>query len=163
MLEHVYTGRPPAASTLLSAYLARQAPRPALIHLPSTNPPSLLFSLAQDRLLFLCSTSTDTEPLLVLEFLHRVADALEEFLGSPLLSSRIEANYDVVAQIVGEICDAGAINTTEPNALREVVETETWTGQPPRRIRPTSFITGLSRQIGGLRFFNDLHPQWTHL
>jgi hypothetical protein len=62
-----------------------------------TNPPTLLYSIIQDNLLFLSPSSSDIEPLLVLEFLHRVADALEEFLGSPLLASRITASYDVVA------------------------------------------------------------------
>lgn len=65
---------------------------------------------------------------MVLEFLHRVADALEEFLGSPLLASKIGRSYDVVAQIVGEICDAGTVATTEPNALTEMVEAPSWMG-----------------------------------
>jgi AP-3 complex subunit mu len=58
----------------------------------------------------------------VLEFLHRVADVLEDFLGSPLLASRIEGNYDVVAQLLSEMVDGGIIAATEPNALRDVVE-----------------------------------------
>lgn len=77
----------------------------------------------QDNLLFLSPSATDTEPLLILEFLHRVADALEEFLGSPLLATRITASYDVVAQVVGEIADGGVPCHAEPNALRDVVET----------------------------------------
>lgn len=63
---------------------------------------------------------------MVLEFLHRVADALEEFLGAPLLASKIESSYDVVAQVLGEMCDAGLVGGTEANALRDVVETPTW-------------------------------------
>lgn len=46
----------------------------------------------------------------------------EDFLGAPLLPHKIESNYDVVAQLLGEICDGGSIYNTEPNALREVVE-----------------------------------------
>jgi len=61
----------------------------------------------------------------VLEFLHRVTDALEEFLGSPLLASKIEASYDVVAQVIGEMCDAGLVCNTEPNALKEVIDAPT--------------------------------------
>ena len=57
-----------------------------------------------------------------------MADALEDFLGSPLLASKIDSSYDVVAQIVSEINDAGTISTTEPNALREVVEAPNWVG-----------------------------------
>lgn len=73
--------------------------------------------------MFLSPSSSDTEPLLVLEFLHRVADALEEFLGSPLLASRITASYDVVAQVVAEMADAGIVCQGEANVLRDVVET----------------------------------------
>ena len=69
------------------------------------------------------------EPLLAIEFLHRVADALEEFLGAPLLASRIESSYDVVAQVLGEMCDGGLVGGTEANALRDSVETSTWVGK----------------------------------
>lgn len=58
----------------------------------------------------------------MLEFLHRVADVLEDFLGSPLLANKIESNYDVVAQLLSEMVDGGIIACTEPNALRDVVD-----------------------------------------
>lgn len=122
LLEHTYLGRPPASSTLLPLYLAHPSPRPCLIYLPNTNPPTLLYSIVQDQLLFLCPCSSDTEPLQVVEFLHRVADVLEDFLGSPLLASKIEGHYDVVAQLLSEMVDGGVIACTEPNALRDVVE-----------------------------------------
>lgn len=65
----------------------------------------------------------------MLEFLHRVIDVFEDFIGAPLLAVKIETNYDVVAQLLTEMCDAGNISTTEPNALREVVEIEGWMGK----------------------------------
>jgi len=123
ILEHVYHNRPPPPSTLLALYLQHASPRPSLIYLTSTHPPTLLYSMIQDNILFFSPCSTDTEPLLVLEFLHRVADAFEEFLGSPLLASKITANYDVVAQVVAEIADGGVVCQGEANALRDVVET----------------------------------------
>ncbi|KAG9818402.1 clathrin adaptor, mu subunit, partial [Aureobasidium melanogenum] len=85
--------------------------------------------MLQDGLLFMSPCSTDTEPLVVLEFLHRVADALEEFLGAPLLASKLEANYDVIAQVLSEMCDGGLIGGTEANALRDVVDTPSWMGK----------------------------------
>ncbi|KAI9805637.1 MAG: hypothetical protein M1833_005129 [Piccolia ochrophora] len=129
ILQHIYRSRPASASTLLPLYLAQPAPRPPLTYIHNTSPPTLLFSLLHANLLFLSPTSTDTEPLLVLEFLHRVVDVLEEFLGAPLLASKIEGGYDVVAQLLGEMCDAGAISNTEPNALRDVVEVPGWVGK----------------------------------
>ncbi|KAF2449741.1 adaptor protein complex 3 Mu3A [Karstenula rhodostoma CBS 690.94] len=122
LLEQTYTGRPPSGSTILPLYLAHPAPRPSLIYLPNTNPPTLLYSIIQDQLLLLCPSSNDTEPLQILEFLHRVTDALEDFLGGPLLASKIEGHYDVVAQLLGEMVDGGVVNCTEPNALKDVVD-----------------------------------------
>lgn len=126
ILSHAYTGRPLSAAHLLPLYLEHPAPRPNLIYLANTNPPTLVFSLTHGNLLFLATSSSEIEPLLVLEFLHRIIDAFEDFVGAPLLAVKIENNYDIIAQLLTEMCDAGNISTTEPNALREVVEVEGW-------------------------------------
>lgn len=76
----------------------------------------------------------------MLEFLHRVADVLEDFLGSPLLGSRIEGNYDTVAQLLSEMVDGGIIASTEPNALRDVVEA-------PSTIKNLLGSVGLPRHV----------------
>lgn len=47
---------------------------------------------------------------------------LEDYLGAPLLASKIESNYDVVAQLLNEMVDGGIISCTEPNALRDLVD-----------------------------------------
>ncbi|KAI0472949.1 Mu homology domain-containing protein [Xylariaceae sp. FL0804] len=124
ILSHTYTSRPISASHLLPLYLEHPPPRPNVLYLPNTNPPTLVFSLTHANILYLATASSEIEPLLVLEFLHRVIDAFEEFLGAPVLAHKIEANYDVVAQLLTEMCDAGAVSTTEPNALRDMVEVE---------------------------------------
>ena len=114
---------------MLPLYLAHPPPRPSLIHLPDVNPPTVLFSVVHSNLLLLSPVSRETEPLFVLEFLHRIIDVLEEFIGAPLLASKIEGSYDVVAQLLGEMCDAGSVCNTEPNALRDDVETPGWMGK----------------------------------
>ncbi|KAF3357987.1 AP-3 complex subunit mu like protein [Verticillium longisporum] len=129
VLSHTYTGRPLSAQHLLPLYLEHPAPRPNLIYLPNTNPPTLVFSLHHANLLYIATSSQEVEPLLALEFIHRVIDAFEEFLGAPLIAHKIENNYDVVAQLLNEMCDAGIVNTTEPNALRDLVEVEGWMGK----------------------------------
>ncbi|KAK2784902.1 hypothetical protein FQN52_006542 [Onygenales sp. PD_12] len=126
ILEHIYRGRPPAASALLPLFLAHPAPRPSLLYLPTTSPPVSVFSITHSNLLFLVPSSTESEPLLVLEFLHRVIDVLEEFVGAPLLAGKIQSNYDVVAQLLNEMCDGGIVCNTEPNALQETVEIPGW-------------------------------------
>lgn len=131
ILSHVYAGRPLSAAHLLPLYLAHPAPRPSVMYLGSSHPGTLVFSLrhASSELLLLATSSSEMEPLLALEFLHRVADALEDFLGAPLSASRIEAGYEVAAQLLTEMCDAGTVCLTEPNALRDLVEVEGWVGK----------------------------------
>ncbi|OGE55550.1 hypothetical protein PENARI_c004G12160 [Penicillium arizonense] len=126
LVEHVYRSRPPSASAILPLYLAHAAPRPSLLYIASTSPPVTVFSTVESNLLFLAISEVDTEPLLALEFLHRVVDVLEDFVGAPLLSTKINANYDVVAQLLNEMCDGGTVCNTEPNALQEVVEVPGW-------------------------------------
>ncbi|KUJ15608.1 uncharacterized protein LY89DRAFT_618049 [Mollisia scopiformis] len=129
ILTHAYTSRPLTATQLLPIYLGHPSPRPNLIYLPNTSPPTLVFSLIHSNLLFLLTSSSEIEPLLALEFLHRVIDVLEEFVGAPLISHKVESSYDVVAQLLNEMCDGGAVSTTEPNALRDLVEVEGWIGK----------------------------------
>ncbi|KAH7419906.1 Adaptor complexes medium subunit family-domain-containing protein [Cadophora sp. MPI-SDFR-AT-0126] len=129
ILTHTYTSRPLSASQLLPLYQSYPIPRPNLIYLPNTSPPTLVFHVIHSNLLFLLTSSTEIEPLLALEFLHRAIDIFEEFIGAPLLAQKVENNYDVVAQLLNEMCDAGAISTTEPNALRDLVEVEGWIGK----------------------------------
>lgn len=114
---------------LIRAYLSHSAPRPPLIHLPNLSSPTVVLSLLHSGLLFLATTTLDSEPLIVLEFLHRIVDALEEFLGAPLLETKIENGYDIVAQLLAEMCDAGQVSTTELNALRDLVEVPGWMGK----------------------------------
>ncbi|CAK7263554.1 hypothetical protein SEPCBS57363_000617 [Sporothrix epigloea] len=149
IISHTYTGRQLSATQLLPLYLEQQrqqqqqrtsatsstAPallrkQPAsLVYIPHTNPPTLVFTVVHDGLLMLLTTSSELEPLLALEFLHRVADALEDFLGSPLLAGKLDSNYEIVVQLLTEMCDAGLVGITEPNALHELVEVEGFVGK----------------------------------
>ena len=129
IFEHVYRSRPASAEAVLPSYLAQRMPRPSILHVPHINPPTMLFSITYSNILILSPVSVETEALFVLEFLHRFVDVLEEFLGAPLLSSKIEGAYDVVAQLVGEMCDAGNVCNTEPNALRDDVDVPGWMGK----------------------------------
>ncbi|KAB8260122.1 putative AP-3 adaptor complex subunit MU, partial [Aspergillus pseudonomiae] len=129
LVEQVYRSRPPSAATILPLYLAHPAPRPSLLYIPNVTPPVTVFSIVQSNLLFLALSEVDTEPLVALEFLHRVVDVLEEFVGAPLISHKIQANYEVVAQLLNEMCDAGVVCNTELNALQEAVEMPGWMGK----------------------------------
>ena len=85
---------------------------------------------------------------------------LEEFIGSPLLAHKVETSYDVVAQLLNEMCDAGAVSVTEPNALRDLVEVEGWLGKILGGINLSSYVTNLtdctSMELKVLMFLENL-------
>jgi len=119
VLEHIYSSRPPLAKQLLSQFLAHPSPQPSVLYLTDTLSPTLVYSVFHAPLLLLCPSRSNAQPFAVLEFLYRVIDIFEDFLGAPLLAEKVTSNYDVVAQLLNEMCDGGMICNTEPNALRE--------------------------------------------
>ena len=150
VLQHEWRSRTPSSpSALFAHYSALPAPRPSLVYIPTTTPPTLLFSLVHSNLLFLSPATAEIEPLLVLEFLHRVVDVLEDYLGAPLLATKIESNYNIVAQLLNEMADDGFPFTTEPNALRDVV-------------LPPSLMGKLFGSVTGLSRFNPKTCPGTH-
>ncbi|KAI9373822.1 Mu homology domain-containing protein [Aspergillus egyptiacus] len=151
LVEQVYRSRPPSAAVIRPLYFAHPAPRPSLIYLPNASPPVTVFSIVESNLHFLALSETDTEPLLALEFLHRVVDILEEFVGAPLISTKLQANYDVVAQVLHEMCDAGIVCNTELNALQEVVEMPGWMGKLLGNVGLPGSSTPILGQPSGLK------------
>ena len=85
--------------------------------------------MTSGNLLLVAVSLKDAQPLAILDFLHRLIDVFEDFLGSPLLMVKIQDNYEIVAQLLGEMCDGGVVCNTEPNSLRESVEVSSLIGK----------------------------------
>jgi AP-3 complex subunit mu len=119
-----------------------------LIYEASINPPTLIHSIIQDRILFIALSSTDGDPLIILEFLHRLAESFTDFLGSPLLPHKLTTSYDILAQLLPEACDAGQISTTESNALRDLVDSSSWVnkllGGPSPSLAPSALSSNMA-------------------
>ncbi|RMD41011.1 hypothetical protein DV735_g4114, partial [Chaetothyriales sp. CBS 134920] len=125
ILSHVYAGRPPLPADLALRLRALPPPVPAVVYLSDLVPSTTVHTLGQGGLVICITSSRDGNSLAFLTFLQRVVDILEDFVGSPLLATKIESQYSVVAQLLTEICDGGTICNTEPNSLHEQVETST--------------------------------------
>lgn len=103
-------------------------------------------------------SSKDAQSVAILDFLHRVLDIFEDFLGSPLLTSKIEDNYEIIAQLLGEMCDCGIVSNTEPNALRESVEVSSVLGKLFTQVG----LPGASPALGATNSFaSSLRPSPT--
>jgi len=100
-----------------------------------------LFSILRDGLTYIAITHGEISPLLILEFLHRVADIFVEYFGSPADESAIKDNFSTVYQLLEETLDNGWPLTTEPNALQAMIRPPTVMG------KLQSVVTGGSNAI----------------
>jgi AP-3 complex subunit mu len=84
-----------------------------------------LISCLRDGLSYLAIVPAEVSPLLILAFLHRVADIFVEYFGFPADESAIKDNFSTVYQLLEEMVDFGWPLTTEPNALKAMIRPPT--------------------------------------
>ena len=80
-----------------------------------------LFSVLRDGLSYLAACPGEISPLLVIEFMHRVADVFVDYFGSPADESAVKDNFSTVYQLLEEMVDNGWPLITEPNALQAII------------------------------------------
>lgn len=96
-----------------------------------------LISILRDRLHFVAVINKETQPLFVIEFLHRIVDTFVEYFDE--CSERaIKENYVVVYELLEEMLDNGYPLATESNVLKELIK-------PPNILRSVvNTVTGQS-------------------
>ena len=84
-----------------------------------------VISVLRDGLSYLAVVPAEVSPLMILEFLHRIANTFVEYFGSPADESAIKDNFSTVYQLLEEMVDHGWPLTTEPNALKAMIRPPT--------------------------------------
>jgi len=115
---------------------------PPIMEVPECDHGTLyLFSILRDGLSYLAACPAEVSPLLVIEFLHRIADIFVDYFGSPADESAIKENFSTVYQLLEEMVDYGWPLTTEPNALKAMIR------PPTVMAKIQSVVTGGSNAI----------------
>jgi AP-3 complex subunit mu len=128
-------------STVIDYVSPLQDTVPPVMEVPSDGKNLYLFSIVRDGLSYLGICPSEVSPLLVLEFLHRVADIFSDYFGSPTDETAIKDNFSIVYQLLEEMVDYGWPLTTEPNALKALI-------RPPSVMsKIQSAVTGGSNAI----------------
>jgi len=83
-------------------------------------PKMYLIHVYRDGLFYLAIITSEVSPLLVLEFLHRMADIFQEYFGE-VSETSIKENFVTVYQLLEELLDNGFPLTTETNILKEMI------------------------------------------
>lgn len=60
-------------------------------------------------------------PNFIFTFLHQVLEILQDYFGKPLNSLKIEANYDIMCNLMQEILEGGYPYITDINSLKDLV------------------------------------------
>ena len=107
-----------------------------------------IISILRDGLSYLAVLPSEVSPLMILEFLHRVADIFVDYFGSPADESAIKDNFSTVYQLLEEMVDYGWPLTTEPNALKAM-------------IRPPSVMSKLQSVVFSNTSVSDELPRGT--
>ena len=91
-----------------------------------------LYSVLRDGLTYLAacpasigSGNYEVPPLLVIEFLHKIADTFVLYFGNPADESAVKDNFSTAYQLLEEMVDHGWPLTTEPNALTDLIRPPT--------------------------------------
>ena len=80
-----------------------------------------IISILRDGLSYLAVVPAEVSPLMILEFLHRIASIFVDYFGSPADESAIKDNFSTAYQLLEEMVDYGWPLTTEPNALKAMI------------------------------------------
>jgi len=100
-------------------------------------PHHYLVSIYRDRLYFVAVLASETQPLFVIEFLHRIVDTFIEYFDE-CTERTIKDNYVVVYELLEEMLDNGYPLATESNILKELIK-------PPNILRSVvNTVTGQS-------------------
>jgi AP-3 complex subunit mu len=99
---------------------------PPVMEVPESEQGTLyVISILRDGLSYLAVCPAEVSPLLIIEFLHRIATIFVEYFGSPADESAIKENFSTVYQLLEEMVDHGWPLTTEPNALKAMIRPPT--------------------------------------
>jgi AP-3 complex subunit mu len=130
-----------STSTIIDYADSFQDTVPPVMEVTSDDKTLYLFSILRDGLSYLAVCPAEVSPLLVIEFLHRVADIFADYFGTPTDESAIKDNFSTVYQLLEEMVDYGWPLTTEPNALKAMIRPPTVMG------KIQSAVTGGSNAI----------------
>lgn len=97
-----------------------------------------LISIQRGNIAFVAACKHETQPLFVIEFLHRIVDTFRDYF-SECSESTIKDNYVIVYELLDEMLDNGFPLATEGNVLKELIK-------PPTILRTiANTVTGKSK------------------
>ncbi|MFH4983941.1 hypothetical protein AB6A40_010650 [Gnathostoma spinigerum] len=109
-----------------------------------STPHHYLISVYHNQLFLLAVSTSETPPLMVVEFLHRVVSTLTEYLNE-CSDTSIKEHCVLVFELLDEMLDNGFPLATELNILQEL-------------IKPPTFLRSIANQVTGRTNISEVLP-----
>lgn len=130
-------------------------------------PKYYLVNISVNSLYFVAVCPRDTNVLLVIEFLGRIADVFRSYFGKDLAITEetLKDNIFTIYQLLDEIGDGGMPFTTEPNILKEMIappsfmgkvaDKITGSGQSVSAVLPDGLLTNVYWRRANAKYANN--------
>ncbi|KXN67563.1 AP-3 complex subunit MU-1 [Conidiobolus coronatus NRRL 28638] len=103
----------------------------------------LLVNIVRDKLVFLGVMCKEASPLAAIEFIHRIVDVFNSYLGQ-VNEPTIKENFVIVYQLLEEMMDYGFPLMTDVNTLKDVI------APPTIMNKVLTTVTGVSNIHNGI-------------
>ncbi|CAJ0959174.1 unnamed protein product, partial [Mesorhabditis belari] len=122
----------------------RKASSPEDVPPVISTPHHYLISVYHNQIYLLAVTTSETPPLMVLEFLHRVVQTFTQYFDE-CSDSAIKDNIVIVFELLDEMLDNGYPLVTELNILQDL-------------IKPPNFLRNIANQVTGRTNVSEVLP-----
>jgi AP-3 complex subunit mu len=82
----------------------------------------------------MCVTKKEGPALLFSHFLEHIDHVLSDFFGEEKLEDKIRSNFIYLYMVIDELIDGGFPNITEPNLIKELMDSPGLFGKLPGKI-----------------------------
>lgn len=83
----------------------------------------------QGGLYWVATTTADSSPFTIIEFLNRLAALVKDYCGS-LSEKSVQMNFALIYELLDEVLDYGFIQTTSSDVLKNFIQTEAVSSRP---------------------------------
>ncbi|KAM3601630.1 uncharacterized protein V6R79_015861 [Siganus canaliculatus] len=85
--------------------------------------------IRQGGLYWVATTTAESSPFTIIEFLNRLAALVKDYCGS-LSEKSVQMNFALIYELLDEIVDYGYIQTTSSDVLKNFIQTEAVSSKP---------------------------------
>ncbi|XP_058482535.1 AP-4 complex subunit mu-1 isoform X2 [Solea solea] len=104
--------------------------------LPGDQPPVVMshkdlhyVHIRQGGLYWVATTTQDSSPFTIIEFLNRLAALVKDYCGS-LSEKSVQMNFALIYELLDEVVDYGYVQTTSSDVLKNFIQTEAVSSKP---------------------------------